>query len=463
MATQEELAKAWAKGQPGLGLYLGCRAVRRVSKGTDQTGRFDAGKGELTIVTVENVVDGMARVSEEGGTSMGAPIDTLVLFKLATTTDGVKLQHSKDQGNSIKGRILTNGHIGGDRADRRTEEETDCSRPDNWSDLFSSRSKEAFILPTSSSSDLQDEDQEEEESKNGIDWKPGVGTSSGNNWYDCMKYVGPIPAAEALTVQSNQSPCPRSDTNLKASVREDLGQPLDVAEFIQSPLFQAGRPSNHIRRAGCRSRRNRREVQEPRRRMDSPTMEEMDSSTKEERSLDVSHLLEQLKVAREAEGGEVEGVQNEVGGAFIGLEGNPAKVEEVYNMEPTEHNARDGSPNVMNTNSDVGVFNVENANPRKAIGDASEIEGSVEVEAICDGAEGEFKGQVSEDELDGNNEAPASGIEDANQERELLESSECLMTDQSTFLPTSLPTAASVSRWVEGDQLHKVRKSWLWW
>ena len=52
METEEELAKAWAKGQPGLGLYLGCRAVRR------------AGKGELTVVTVENVVDGMARVCE---------------------------------------------------------------------------------------------------------------------------------------------------------------------------------------------------------------------------------------------------------------------------------------------------------------------------------------------------------------------------------------------------------------
>merc|ERR1719239_1917830 len=45
----------------------------------------------------------------------------------------------------------------------------------------------------------------------------------------------------------------------------------------------------------------------------------------------------------------------------------------------------------MNTNSDVGVFNVDNANPRKAIGDASEMEGSVEVQAVCDGAEGEFK------------------------------------------------------------------------
>ena len=453
MATQEELAKAWAKGQPGFGLYLGCRAVRRAAgnKGAvrEQTGRFDAGKGELlTVVTVENVVDGMARVCEEGsGKSVGAPIDTLVLFKLAK--DVGKLQ---GQGNAAKGKV------GGGRVDGE-EVKPDCAQPGNWSDLFSTRSKQNLIIPTSSSSDIQDDAEEEEgESKYGVDWKPGVGTSSGNNWYDCMKFVAPIsPAAEAVTLRSNQFK-PSLGTNSEASDCLDLGKPSHAAESSQGHLFPPGRTSNHIRRAGGRSRRTRREeAQEPRRRMDSPIMEEMEKEKgAEERSLDVRHLLEQLKVAREAEGG-----KHEVGGAIIGLEGDAValegvhqvKVEEIVNIKQTKLNALEASPIVTNINSDVGVFNIENAKPRKAIDDASG--------AIVEGEE-EFEGQVSDNELDGDIEAPeASRVEGANKEARLLGSSASLVTDdQSAFLPTSLPTAASVSRWVEGDQLHKVSGGW---
>ena len=189
--------------------------------------------------------------------------------------------------------------------------------------------------------------------------------------------------------------------------------------------------------------------------MDSPTMEEMHSPIKTERSLDVSNLLEQLKVARGTEVGEAEGGKSEQSRASIGLEGGPVKVEEVLNVEQTKHHTLEGSYIVMDSNSDVGVNNVENNKPRNDIGDASEIDGSFEVEAICGGGgEGELQGQVSEDELAGNNEAPASGSgEDANQETGIF------WSDQNEFLPTSLPTAASVSRWVEGDQLHKVSKS----
>ena len=41
------------------------------------------GHEELTVVTVDNVVDGMARVRTEEGMIMGAATDTLVLFKSA--------------------------------------------------------------------------------------------------------------------------------------------------------------------------------------------------------------------------------------------------------------------------------------------------------------------------------------------------------------------------------------------
>ena len=420
METQEELAKAWAKGQPGLGLYLGCRAVRRADKGAgwDKPGRFGAGKGDLTVVTVENVVDGMARVSEEGGTSMGAPIDTLVLFKLAAPTDVKKLLPTKHQGNAVTG---GRGHVG--EADG-TEKEID-----NRSDLFSKRSKQAPSIPTSASTDLQD-DAEEEESRYGVDWKPGVGTSSGNNWYDCMKFVAPVPAPDSSY----------------------------VAKSTQGPLFQAGGTSNQIRRAGCRSRSTRREAQEPRRRVDSPTMEEMDSPTKKEGAEDVRHLLEQLKVARGTEGGEVEGGKTRLGeleGVAVALEEDHMKGEHTVNMEQTKSNLLERGPIVTKTTRNVEVFNVENAKARKAIHDTSKMGGPIEVETTGE-AEGEHEAQVSDDEFDGENEAPASRIEDGNQEARLCESLAGLKSDQGAFLPTSLPTAASVSRWVEGDQLHKV-------
>jgi len=450
METQEELAKAWAKGQPGFGLYLGCRAVRRAGgKGASwgQTGRSDAGEGDLTVVTVENVVDGMARVCEEGGTTLGAPIDTLVLFKLAAPSDIKKSQPIKSHGNAVKSKILTGGHVGG--ADR-TKDETN-----NQSDFL----KQGPIIPMLSSMDLQEDDENEEESRFGVDWKPGVGTSSGNNWYDCMKFVAPIPTADSLSSRQ----CPSVDANFEASECPDLGRPIHAEKSTQGPLFQPGGTNNHIRRAAGRSRRTRREAQESRRRVDSPTMEEMDSPTKKEGSEEVRHLLEQLKVARETEGqgGVEDGGNNRVGGVSIALEKDQMKVEEIVDMEESKLNALEGGPFVMNTNGELGVFNAEHAEPREIIDKGSEMEGPVQVEATGE-TEGEFEAQVSDDEEDGTNEASASRIEDVNQEARLLESSTALKTDQGEYLPTSLPTVASVSRWVGGDQLHKVDSEETW-
>ena len=80
MLTHDDLVRVWSKGQPGLGLYLGCRAVRKV--GVEGGGGEDKHQGheELTVVTVDNLVDGMARVRTEEGMTMGAATDTLVLF-----------------------------------------------------------------------------------------------------------------------------------------------------------------------------------------------------------------------------------------------------------------------------------------------------------------------------------------------------------------------------------------------
>ena len=80
MLTQEDLVRVWSKGQPGLGLYLGCRAVRRVGVEGKGGGDQHQGHEELTVVTVDNLVDGMARVRTEEGMTMGAATDTLVLF-----------------------------------------------------------------------------------------------------------------------------------------------------------------------------------------------------------------------------------------------------------------------------------------------------------------------------------------------------------------------------------------------
>ena len=81
MLTQEDLVRVWSKGQPGLGLYLGCRAVRRVGvEGEGEGGGDQQANEELTVVTVDNVVDGMARVRTEEGMTMGAATDTLVPF-----------------------------------------------------------------------------------------------------------------------------------------------------------------------------------------------------------------------------------------------------------------------------------------------------------------------------------------------------------------------------------------------
>ena len=80
MLTQEDLVRVWSKGQPGLGLYLGCRAVRRVGVEWEGEGGEDQGNEELTVVTVDNLVDSMARVRTEEGMIMGAATDTLVPF-----------------------------------------------------------------------------------------------------------------------------------------------------------------------------------------------------------------------------------------------------------------------------------------------------------------------------------------------------------------------------------------------
>ena len=466
MATQEELAKAWSKGQPGFGLYLGCNAVRKTCKGASDGGRCNAGSDELTVVTVENVVNGKARVRTGEGSLMGASVDTLVLFKPVTTANAEKQHYSRDRKSSI---IVEN--LSGDNVEEgkstRTLNGNSCAQPGNWSHLFPPRSEEQ----AGSSSDLQDDSQEERESKDGLDWRPGQGTSSGNNWYDCMKYIGPVPPAEPSSLRTNQPICSsvgvKCETKGEREDRDGLDwKPghgtssgnnwYDCMKFVGPvPGVPAtghpgqGRTSNH-KRAGCQSRRNKREVREPRGGMESPTMEE----AAEEKTLDVSHLIKQLKVARGTEEEEVEGLQHGVGGGSYGMVSSPRKVEEIVNMKQTKQSpVLEGSPIVGNRNAQDGMF--EGAKYVEAIDDHSEIE-------VCVGDSADVSEKVGAGDREGEDEFEATATRTAagNQETEILKSS-CerdLFPGEGDLLPTSLPTAASVSRWVEGDQLHKVGK-----
>merc|ERR1719234_1468559 len=101
---------------------------------------------------------------------------------------------------------------------------------------------------------------------------------------------------------------------------------------------------------------------------------------------------------KETKGEEADEGKGEQSGASIRLNRGPVKMEKLVNVEQTKHHALEGNPIVMDSNRNIGVFNVENNKPRNAICDASEIDGSFEFEAICGGAEGELEGHVSEDD-----------------------------------------------------------------
>ena len=155
--TQEDLIRVWSKGQPGLGLYLGCRAVRRV--GVEGEGGEDQGNEELTVVTVDNVVDGMARVRTEEGMIMGAATDTLVLFKSAPKVQAAQPPNPNNRVKSARGQTCGRGQYHEDQREENDEGEAD----------------------------------------NSLDWMPGAGSKTGTNTLDCMGFVKPILADASLS------------------------------------------------------------------------------------------------------------------------------------------------------------------------------------------------------------------------------------------------------------------------
>ena len=120
MLTQEDLVRVWSKGQPGLGLYLGCRAVRRVGvEGEGEGGGDQQANEELTVVTVDNVVDGMARVRTEEGMIMGAATDTLVLFKSAPKVQTAEPPNPNNRVKSACGQTRGRGQCHEDQREKK--------------------------------------------------------------------------------------------------------------------------------------------------------------------------------------------------------------------------------------------------------------------------------------------------------------------------------------------------------
>ena len=203
----------WSKGQPGLGLYLGCRAVRRV--GVEGEGGEDQGNEELTVVTVDNLVDGMARVRTEEGMTMGAATDTLVLFISASKVRIAQPSNSQ-QVKSASGQTRGRGQY----------------------------------------HENQREQNDDEETGNSLDWISGTGSKTGTNMFDCMGFVKPILASLVpqptcywkfkSEVQVRWGPCliladaslSKNETTEKERVEWETGPSSHRGDHFLDPLDQ---------------------------------------------------------------------------------------------------------------------------------------------------------------------------------------------------------------------------------
>ena len=175
--------------------------------------------------------------------------------------------------------------------------------------------------------------------------------------------------------------------------------------------------------------------------MDSPTMEE--GVEKEPTDMkNVSRLLKQLKVARGDEGKPGNGISDQNGHLFYS-----ASQKETYrtSMErqvlkgELKKSSRDNS-----VEADGQVDELRDGNSMKCqAGERIEVSGR------------EFEGQLESRVVGGDIPSVLTSkcLSDfKNGEHETLSTS----LDEGMILPTSLPTSASVSRWIEGEQLHKV-------
>ena len=306
MLTQEDLVRVWSKGQPGLGLYLGCRAVRRVGvEGEGEGGGDQQANEELTVVTVDNVVDGMARVRTEEGMIMGAAIDTLVLFKSAPKVQAAQPPNPNNRVKSARGQTCGRGQYHEDQREENDEGEADNSL--DWMPGAGSKTGTnpfdcmGIVKPIMVDASLSKNETAEKEE---VEWETGLSSHRGDHFLDCLDQVRPLHSAtKSITGRPLQSSRTRNDKKerlLQSSRtrRDDRKADETTLDHIDRAIASAGRK---VMSAGCRSRRERSSGTWQRGGMDSPTMEE--GVEKEPTDMkNVSRLLKQLKVARGDEG-----------------------------------------------------------------------------------------------------------------------------------------------------------------
>ena len=441
--TQEDLVRVWSKGQPGLGLYLGCRAVRRVGVEGECSG--DQGDEELTVVTVDNVVDGMARVRTEEGMIMGAATDTLVLFKSAPKVQTAQPPNSNSRVKSALGQTHGRGQYHEDQREENDEEEADNSF--DWMPGAGSKTGTnpfdcmGFVKPIMVDASLSKNETAEKEE---VEWETGLSSHRGDHFLDCLDQVRPLHSAtKSITGRPLQSSRTRNDKKerlLQSSRtrRDDRKADETTLDHIDRAIASAGRK---VMSAGCRSRRERSSGTWQRGGMDSPTMEKGEEKESTDMK-NVSRLLKQLKVARGDEGKPGNGISDQNGHLFYS-----ASQKETYrtSMErqvlkgELKKSSRDNS-----VEADGQVDELRDGNSMKCqAGERIEVSGR------------EFEGQLESRVVGGDIPSVLTSkcLSDfKNGEHETLSTS----LDEGMILPTSLPTSASVSRWIEGEQLHKV-------
>jgi len=442
--TQEDLVRVWSKGQPGLGLYLGCRAVRRV--GVEGEGGEDQGNEELTVVTVDNVVDGMARVRTEEGMIMGAATDTLVLFKSAPKVQIA--QPPKSRIKSSRGRTHGRGQYHEDQKEENEEEKADNSL--DWMSGAGSKTGTnmfdcmGFVKPILADASFSKNETTEKE---GVEWEKGPSSHRGDHYLDCLDQVRPLHSAtKSTTGRLLQSSRTRNDNKgrpLQSSRtrRDDRKADATMLDHIDRAIASAGRI------AGCRTRKERSSGTWQRGGMDSPTMEE--GVEKEPTDMkNVSRLLKQLKVARGDEGKPGNGISDQNGHLIYA-----ASEKQTYRTSMERQVKEEELKNSSRDNSVEAEGQVDELRG----GDAMKCQAGERIEVSGQEFEGQLESRVDGGEIP--NVLTSECLSDCkNGEHETLSTS----LDEGIILPTSLPTSASVSSWIDGEHLHKVDSEETW-
>jgi len=441
MLTQEDLVRVWSKGQPGLGLYLGCRAVRRV--GVEGEGGEDQGDEELTVVTVDNVVDGMARVRTEEGMIMSAATDTLVLFKSAPKVQIAQPPNSRIK--SARGRTHGRGQYHEDQKEENEKEKADNSL--DWMSGAGSKTGTnmfdcmGFVKPILADASLTANETTEKE---GVEWETGLSSHRGDHFMDCLDQVRPLHGATKSTTGRSRNDKRGRPVQSSRTRRDDRKADAATLDHIGRAIASAG---SKVRIAGCRSRRERSSETWQRGGMDSPTMEEGEEKEPTDMK-NVSSLLKQLKVARGDEGKPGNGISDQNGDlTYAASEKQTYRTSREGQVEEEElkKSSRDNSVEAYGQVDELRG------------GNAMKCEAGERIEVSGHKFEGQLESRVDGGEIP--NVLTSECLSDfKNSEHE----SQSTSLDEDIILPTSLPTSASVSRWIEGEQLHRVDSEETW-